>query len=203
MNKINTLAAILFALFLGGCGNNDVVVDKNINKLFRDVNELSGSVNSMINVINRQNRIIEALNARIDELESLQVVYEEEEDCPPVVITPPKKATPAKKPEKASTSLQSRFKADRLNVVVFKEDWCPHCRRYLAAIKDWNDPTLNFVVVDTAKEPELAKLKRKNGIPETQVFSGAGTFLTMESGFSNKEDFQKLFNKYQPKRTQL
>ena len=154
--------------------------------------------------INLQNLLIEQLQSENKFLkQNIQVIQqyvyeddsdEEEEDCPPP--PPPKKEV--KKPvQKDISKLKALFKPDKLNVVIFKEDWCPHCRRYMAAIKDWDDPSLNFIIIDLAKDKELAKFQQGKGIPETQLYSGDGKFLAKDSGFSDKESFAKWFKKYQ------
>ena len=202
MNKI--IAIVLSVLFLAGCELEEDPEQK-LARLESEVQALTSTANSLISAVNQQNQIILVLSQRLDAFESqVEIVYEddeEEEDCPPP--PPPKKATPkseAKKVSSIPSELKARLQEGKLNVVVFKEDWCPHCRRYMAAIKTWDDPNVNFIVVDTSKEPKLAKYKMKNGIPETQLYSGTGQFLAVDSGFSDKENFQKWFNKYQTKK---
>lgn len=202
MNKI--IAIVLSVLFLAGCELEEDPEQK-LARLENEVQALTSTANSLISAVNQQNQIILVLSQRLDAFESqVEIVYEddeEEEDCPPP--PPPKKATPKSEAKKVSSipqELKARMQEGKLNVVVFKEDWCPHCRRYMAAIKTWDDPNVNFIVVDTSKEPKLAKYKMKNGIPETQLYSGTGQFLAVDSGFSDKENFQKWFNKYQTKK---
>jgi glutaredoxin/outer membrane murein-binding lipoprotein Lpp len=202
MNKI--IAIVLSVLFLAGCEQEEDPGQK-FARLENEVQALTSTANSLISAVNQQNQIILVLSQRLDAFESqVEIVYEddeEEEDCPPP--SPPKKATPKSETKKVSSipsELKERLQEGKLNVVVFKEDWCPHCRRYMAAIKTWDDPNVNFIVVDTSKEPKLAKYKMKNGIPETQLYSGTGQFLAVDSGFSDKENFQKWFNKYHTKK---
>jgi outer membrane murein-binding lipoprotein Lpp/glutaredoxin len=202
MNKI--IAIVLSVLFLAGCEQEEDSEQK-LARLENEVKSLTSTANSLVSAVNQQNQIILSMSQRLDAFESqVEIAYEddeEEEDCPPP--PPPKKAAPKAEPKKVTAippELKARLQEGKLNVVVFKEDWCPHCRRYLAAIKTWNDPNLNFIVVDTSKEPKLAKYKMKNGIPETQLYSGTGQFLAVDSGFSDKENFQKWFNKYQTKK---
>ena len=202
MNKI--IAIVLSVLFLAGCELEEDPEQK-LARLENEVQALTSTANSLISAVNQQNQIILVLSQRLDAFESqVEIVYEddeEEEDCPPP--PPPKKAAPKAESKKVTTippELKARVQEGKLNVVVFKEDWCPHCRRYMAAIKTWGDSNLNFIVVDTSKEPKLAKYKMKNGIPETQLYSGTGQFLAVDSGFSDKENFQKWFSKYQAKK---
>lgn len=202
MNKI--IAIVLSVLFLAGCEFEEDPEQK-IERLEKEVQSLTSTANSLVSAVNQQNQLILVLSQRFDAFENqIELVYEdeeEEEDCPPP--PPPKKTAPKAEPKKVTSippELKSRMQEGKLNVVVFKEDWCPHCRRYMAAIKTWDDPNLNFIIVDTSKEPKLAKHKMKNGIPETQLYSGSGQFLAVDSGFSDKENFQKWFNKYQVKK---
>lgn len=203
VNKVITIVAILFAIFLSGCGDSHSI---QISQLNEEVKSLTTTTQELVKIVNIQTKVIQNLDQRMSELESNGIIYEgeddeEEEDCPPP--PPPKKAAPKAEPKKVTTippELKARVQEGKLNVVVFKEDWCPHCRRYMTAIKTWDDPNLNFIVIDTSKEPKLAKYKMKNGIPETQLYSGTGQFLAVDSGFSDKENFQKWFNKFQVKK---
>ena len=200
---MNKIIAIVIVLFLAGCELEESREQK-IERLEKEVQSLTSTANSLVSAVNQQNQLILVLSQRFDVFENqIELAYEdeeEEEDCSP---PPPKKAAPKVEPKKVSSipsELKARLQEGKLNAVVFKEDWCPHCRRYMAAIKTWDDPNLNFIVVDTSKEPKLAKYKMKNGIPETQLYSGTGQFLAVDSGFSDKENFQKWFNKYQTKK---
>ncbi len=206
MKTVNLLICVFLSLFLTGCGETAGDFSNRLANLEEKADITAVNINKLVAVINQQNQIISILAAKVEAYEEPgAVIYydEEEEDCESPAQTPKK---PAVKPSpkastKAPAAIKSKFRDDALNIVIFKEDWCPHCRRYMAALKDWHDVDLNFVVIDTTKEPGMSKFKKKNGIPETQIYSSSGEFLAVESGFSDKADFQKWFNKYQTKRT--
>ena len=204
MASLKLVIGAIVALTLAACGDPVSMKANDALALAKDDHEV---IKELVAVVNNQTRIIQALNTKVSNLEAIvsqiQFVDEEddEEDCPPP--PPPKKAAPQAKPQQSKDMgpLQKYFKQDQLNIVVFKEDWCPHCKRYMAAVREWGDPSLNFIIVDLAKDKELAKFRQGTGIPETHIYSIDGRLLAKQSGFSDKADFQQWFNKFKSKRT--
>lgn len=78
------------------------------------------------------------------------------------------------------------------DLLVFGADWCPSCVRLKTAIEKDPDLVAGFVVlmIDTDKEPEIAKAYGVKNIPVLIVLEPGGV-LRRKVGFSTAAELKK------------
>lgn len=81
------------------------------------------------------------------------------------------------------------IQADKKSVLIFKSEFCPHCRKMTSLIedlkKDFGDK-ISFGYVDIAQDADLAIKYGVTGVPTTIVFEKGGVKDTI-IGFQPKD----------------
>lgn len=205
---------LMFGLMLlAGC-EADIDTDQEVLVLKEQVRQLIETQAYQAGVVDKLSKQVMNLSDELacakkqlddatDSVNSLISAYEQTEDCEPAPAPAPKKTSKSKTSNTSinfPSTLQSQVKSDKLNVVIFKQDWCPVCRRTLQAISEIPNDSYNFIIVDTQKHPEMSKFMTGKGIPEIQVYSGKLIYQDKMIGFpsnpGSKNEFLSWLTKF-------